>query len=548
MKKLLSVIFTVTILCSVLILSYADAVPTAYNACDYGYVTDVKTQGDFGTCASFAAISCLESDYIIKGYGTKENTDFSEAYFYHWAANNLCKDENQGYYGDGVEYSDITYIGLNFYDVQSALKTDCALAFEQDYPYDKNNASCILDYKENEKYASGCNIRSGDIATFEAADINGIKKWILAHGSVMTSFHGDSYETFSNGTVAKNILSLINNHAVAIVGWDDNFTASKGIFNIKGAWLCKNSWGTQWGDNGYFWLPYSDPTIDGMLGLCVTVSDDCISRYTYTGFPYLSDSATAVKTAANLFTAKTDGKLTSIAAYTFDNYDITFTVYSDKGNGIPDSGNKLASVSSHFDTYGFYTVQLPESVSLNKGDKFYIVATYSGAAPLEDETIGYCSDRESESFVYYDGKWVDLSTNKNYANVPIDALISGEHNFTGERKKEPTCTQTGYELIICENCGKSQRKVIPALGHNYGEWSEMTAPTVEEPGIYKRTCTVCGSEEFKQVDYEGNESIIEIDEEEPDIKLTFLDYILLFFIRIFNFFKSIPYYLVSLFV
>ncbi|MHA3061607.1 C1 family peptidase [Acinetobacter sp. ANC 4636] len=47
--------------------------------------------------------------------------------------------------------------------------------------------------------------------------------------------------------------TLEGGHAVLAVGYDD----SKKIGNTKGAFLIRNSWGTQWGDSGYGWLPYA---------------------------------------------------------------------------------------------------------------------------------------------------------------------------------------------------------------------------------------------------------------------------------------------------
>lgn len=50
-------------------------------------------------------------------------------------------------------------------------------------------------------------------------------------------------------------------HSVIVVGWDDGFSADR--FSAKpsksGAWLCKNSYGEEYGDGGYFWLSYSQP-------------------------------------------------------------------------------------------------------------------------------------------------------------------------------------------------------------------------------------------------------------------------------------------------
>jgi C1A family cysteine protease len=53
-------------------------------------------------------------------------------------------------------------------------------------------------------------------------------------------------------TIPTNKNISLGGHAVVCVGYDDNL-----IYNgIKGYWIVRNSWGSKWGDRGYFYLPY----------------------------------------------------------------------------------------------------------------------------------------------------------------------------------------------------------------------------------------------------------------------------------------------------
>jgi C1A family cysteine protease len=91
-------------------------------------------------------------------------------------------------------------------------------------------------------------------------DNDNIKEMVTGYGAVMTSMWMD--DDLADGYLNSNTTSYYynassgTNHAVAIAGWDDNYPASN--FSItppgNGAFIVKNSWGTNWGDNGYFYI------------------------------------------------------------------------------------------------------------------------------------------------------------------------------------------------------------------------------------------------------------------------------------------------------
>lgn len=513
MKKLL---ITVTALFSALVFAataFASALPEKYNAAEKGYVTPVKNQGDFGTCAAFSTVSCLESDYIMQGYGTKDNTDFSEAYLYWFSINNYWEDENSRYEGDGFALGgDVFSIGLNELELFSSLKTDTAIAYEKDFPYSPYTTANMGDYSEIERVSSGCNIRIKDVVTFDLDDRDAVKQWVLSHGGASVMFNSNQFYHGDNGTVAVNKLKIISNHAVTIVGWDDNFKAqgkfSELVMSKPGAWYCKNSWGPDWGDDGYFWLPYSDPTIMSIMGYSVAVGNSCESKYSYNALPDYTAPLVfeTIPRTANRFTADTDGVIEKAAFYTFADSDVSITVYKDNGDGVPDSGKALATAGGHYGAEGYYTEKLSNPVKIREGEVFYIVAEYSGEIPLENAS-SLTNSKADESYIYYDGKWHDTYDDYFVGNCAVDAIIRSDHKYGETRRKDPTCTAVGYEMRTCENCGKVQRKDIPAKGHCFGEWQE--SGILGEYVMYSRTCDECGEVEIICKDSQGNQVSVE---------------------------------------
>lgn len=71
---------------------------------------------------------------------------------------------------------------------------------------------------------------------------------------------------------------------------------------------------------------------------------------------------------------------------------------------------------------------------------------------------------------------------------------TGAHTFVFTKNVAPTCTEAGYDLYTCRDCGASeQRNVKPALGHKWDSGTVTTEPTETDPGTMTYTCTVCGA-------------------------------------------------------
>ena len=99
-------------------------------------------------------------------------------------------------------------------------------------------------------------------------------------------------------------------HVVAIVGWNDNYSRDKFDGSVKpkknGAWLCKNSWGSDYQDNGYFWISYE--CSGTQFYQFIMQNNSAYDNEYQLGYYY--GAAVNVDKSANIFTAKSDEEIT----------------------------------------------------------------------------------------------------------------------------------------------------------------------------------------------------------------------------------------------
>lgn len=71
---------------------------------------------------------------------------------------------------------------------------------------------------------------------------------------------------------------------------------------------------------------------------------------------------------------------------------------------------------------------------------------------------------------------------------------TGAHTFVFTKNVAPSCTEAGYDLYTCRDCGATEkRNSKPALGHKWDSGTVTAEPTEKDPGTMTYTCTVCGA-------------------------------------------------------
>ncbi len=421
----------------------AETLPTSYDARDYDLVTSVKNQNPFGTCWAHSFCAAAESSLISQGYATKDNIDLSEAHLIWFRSNNYVEGSSIPVQLDKRTLPDPNNTGLDEFtyggsDEESVPTVARWSGFvrEADFPYN-NNDSSAMHFNSSDMFRCDFNLTSA-VFYQKNTDMNKIKQAILKNGALSTSYyHVDSYGKRSSDGYCYYQTAVQNatNHAITVIGWDDNF--SRKNFAVKpesdGAWLVKNSWGTNWGDSGYFWLSYCDKSNNQFCEVNVKPAGEYNNNYQYDGIAcmgYFSYSGTSY--AANIFRAQKQEKIKAASFYVADdqNYQCSLSVYTDLTSSTnPKSGTLRESKTINATRKGFYTIEFNNSYLVNSGSKFAIILRLEnksgGAARVRYEYVG------NENFVYnfssgqsfYSGNgtsWTDCAS-RNYGNVPIKA-------------------------------------------------------------------------------------------------------------------------------
>jgi hypothetical protein len=285
------------------------------------------------------------------------------------------------------------------------------------------------DYDDRPSPGGPCQKYVENVLWFSTA-IN-IKNALMTYGGMyVTMYWNSKYYNPSEYTYYYN--GSGSNHAVTLVGWDDNKVVTGAPGN--GAWLVKNSWGATWGDSGYFWISYHDKVaVKYSVAFCDAVpASSYATNYQYDplGWTASFGSGSPTAWAANIFTATANEQLKAVGTYAVDDA-VSYVIYIyDNFNGSSFSG-LLGSVSGTLTNCGYHTIPLASPISLTTGNDFSIVvkfttAGYTYPVPVEFDYPGYSSGATAspgQSYVSSTGvTFTDITTQYENTNVCIRGL------------------------------------------------------------------------------------------------------------------------------
>jgi C1A family cysteine protease len=205
-----------------------------------GKVDPMEDQDSYGTCWAFATYSSLESS-LLPG----QVVNFSEG-------NMVNRAGFQGLTPNS---------GGNIFFAAAYLTRWDGPVNETDDPYS--------DITAGSKGTYSTQMHVQDIYLFPTrstpSDNDWIKYALTNYGAVYSSMYWNiSHNDTNNNCTYYDPYNDGSNHAITIIGWDDNFPADRfphGGAPGNGAFLVKNSWGPAWGDKGCFWVSYYDRCI-----------------------------------------------------------------------------------------------------------------------------------------------------------------------------------------------------------------------------------------------------------------------------------------------
>lgn len=389
----------------------SEELPRRFDLRENRVLNTVENQGTFGTCWAFASTAALETsqtngaildfsvDHMTMNSGFNiaptEGGDYNMAlaYLAAWKGPVLAADDP---YGDGI--------------------TDRSL---------------------------GAVRHLQEARMIEEKDLNKIKSMIMRYGGVESSLYmsiqnaWDSSEDYEPMTASYYYAGNERpNHDIVIVGWDDDY--SRENFNHMpendGAFLCRNSWGEDFGDAGYFYVSYEDSNL-GTSNIVYTRLDET-DNYRMN---YQSDMLGWVGTLgykepsawfANVYTAGQDEILRAVSFYATGG-QTTYDIYAvPEYYGAESLEHPMYLGSGYCEDGGYYTVDIPEMVRLRAGSRFAVmvrITTEGSERPIAiefaaSELTSGANLSDGEGYISYDGSQWNSAEAEYGCNVCLKAF------------------------------------------------------------------------------------------------------------------------------
>ena len=507
--------------------------PDKYDSRDYGYITPVKNQGDHNTCWTFGTAASCEAYMIKHGVHVGENgpkadlsLNLSEYHLAYYTYTDAYDAEgmltgDKTYFLSTHSSGDFLEAGGTGELVSYPLMRWTGLADESDVALMYSSASSAGLGSEHAYQNNVAHVTS--VRHFFGANVDEVKRHIMEYGAgsmgvrisnaAGTGYHGGV--NTSAGTICwiqsavayQDAGFYYADHDVTVVGWDDTF--SKENFNQgyrpthDGAWIVKNSWGTDIGRDGYFYVSYEDSATCASYISFFTVEDvdnyDHNYQYDGSGNYYNSQEMVTGDSVAQVFTANGNETLEAIALALYgDNTDYEVRVYVDCALDDPTSGTQVSSASGNFDYWGYQTIKLDHPVTLTPGQRFAVVITFSG----DDINVAYDTTIQEDQY-YHMGLIHMTHPNTSYFKGVNDegwTNKSGDGNyrikaFTKDVPEDPVpvdlrCVALG-ELYTTVSGTAGEKIRLPETAPAADGWSFLgwvTAPvseTAEKPAFYQ---------------------------------------------------------------